>query len=225
LRAAIEGAAPDILCVQEARQDQVAFLERILPGHQRLGVGRDDGQSGGEHCAIYFNLDRFAELGSGTFWLTEPTDAPGGSGLNVKRICTWTRLRDLQTGRTVLVFNAHQYLTEKARQSAAQLLRDQLAVADPADTIILTADFNAGPTAPSRRLLTEDLLSDSTVLAGQNAGIKTFHHAGIPLWPLDGILLGPGWRVNNYQLVKGKYRHKYPSDHFGVLADLAYRDQ
>ncbi|OAI55009.1 hypothetical protein AYO44_13730 [Planctomycetaceae bacterium SCGC AG-212-F19] len=225
LREAVDSASPDILCVQEARHEQVSFLEWALPGHQRLGVGRDDGQAGGEHCAIYFNRDRFAELSSGTFWLEEPKNESGnGSARHVKRICTWARLADRHTGRTVLVFNTHQYLTEKARWSAAQLIRDQIAGADSADAIIFTGDFNAGPAAPSRRLLTDGLLIDSAVLSGKSATTRTFHHAGIPLWPLDGILVGDGWRVNNHQLVNGKYHHKYPSDHFGVLADLAYRD-
>lgn len=225
LRQAIDDARPDLLCVQEARQEQVVFLEQVLPTHQRLGVGRDDGQSGGEHCAIYFNRDRFTELRSGTFWLEEPTDAPPDDARPVKRICTWARLLDRQTGRTVMVFNTHQYLTEKARWSAAQLLRDQIVAADLADNIILTGDFNAGPLAPSRRLFTDALLADSAFLAGQSARTKTLHHAGIPLWPLDGILVGSGWRVNSHQFVKGKYRHKYPSDHFGVMADLAYGDR
>src|SRR5207249_531875 len=41
LQAALGQAAPDILCVQEALADQVAFLEHTLPEHRRVGVGRD----------------------------------------------------------------------------------------------------------------------------------------------------------------------------------------
>ncbi len=44
-------ALPDILFVQEARAGQLTFLDATLPRHRRIGVGRDDGQSGGEHCA------------------------------------------------------------------------------------------------------------------------------------------------------------------------------
>src|SRR5262249_42535125 len=69
LRSALEEAHPDILCVQEATPDQVVFLEQALPDHRRVGGGRDDGKSAGEHCAIFFRRKRFAEQTSGTFWL------------------------------------------------------------------------------------------------------------------------------------------------------------
>src|SRR5262245_2585501 len=71
LRAALDQIQPDIFCVQEATPDQVAFIEEVLPDHQRAGVGRD-GQVGGEHCAIYFRLQRFEKIGGDTFWLEEP---------------------------------------------------------------------------------------------------------------------------------------------------------
>src|SRR5262249_9807810 len=61
LRSAVEQVGPDVLCVQEARPEQVAFLEEALPGHHRVGVGRDDGRDSGEHCAIYYNRERFTE--------------------------------------------------------------------------------------------------------------------------------------------------------------------
>ena len=55
-------AGPDVLCVQEARPGQVAFLEQALPTHERAGVGRDDGHEGGEHCAILFDRARFQQV-------------------------------------------------------------------------------------------------------------------------------------------------------------------
>src|SRR5207244_12543354 len=105
LRVALDQARPDIRCVQDATPEQVAFLEETLPGHRRVGVGRD-GESGGEHCAIYFNRQRFAEIGGSTFWLEEPIDQPrAGSALDVTRICTWARLRDRGSRRSVRVYD------------------------------------------------------------------------------------------------------------------------
>src|SRR5262249_38065021 len=130
LRLALDQARPDILCVQEATPEQVAFLEETLPGHRRVGVGRD-GQ-GGEHCAIYFSRQRFTEIGGSTFWLKEPIDQPrSGSALDVKRICTWVRLRDQVSGRIVRVYNTHLYLTESPRLTAAQLILAHVKVGDP----------------------------------------------------------------------------------------------
>jgi endonuclease/exonuclease/phosphatase family metal-dependent hydrolase len=226
LRAAIGLAQPDILCVQEARSAQVAFLEETLPGHDRVGVGRDDGRSGGEHCAVYFGRQRFEKLSGGTFWLEEPTDQPrAGSaallGLDVKRICTWIRLRDRDSGRTIRLYNAHPYLTESPRMVSAKIILAQIAAADPADAVILTADFNSAPDTPSRRIFRDVGLIDSADRAGKPAGKPTFHYGyGIGLWCIDGILVDSHWRVQDHVVLDMKPHNTYPSDHFGLLADL-----
>jgi endonuclease/exonuclease/phosphatase family metal-dependent hydrolase len=210
LRRAIEQAAPDILCVQEARPGQVAFLERVLPGHSRTGTSRTDG----EHCAIYFNRERFEEIEGGTFGL----GAPVGPFQPGPRICTWVRLRDRDSGQVVRIYNTHQYLLERGRGPAARLIREHVAAGDPTDAVLLTADFNAGPTAPSRRRFAEVGLADS---AGSAAGAPTIQLYGIGVRNIDGILVSPGWRVHNHRVLNVKPGRVFPSDHFGVLADLS----
>ncbi|HXG13350.1 MAG TPA: endonuclease/exonuclease/phosphatase family protein [Gemmataceae bacterium] len=225
LQTALRHAGPDILCVQEACAGQVAFLEQVLPTHRRVGVGRDDGRAAGEHCAIYFDADRFEQLGGDTFWLEEPTDQPrGGSVLKVKRICTWVRLRDQASGRTFRVYNVHSYLTERSRVAAAQVVLDHLKTGDPADAIILAGDFNAPPGAPSRRLFAAAGLADSAEQAGRRADTPTYQWYGLRIRCLDGILVSPDWRVCHHRLLDVKPGNTYPSDHFGILADLAFRE-
>jgi endonuclease/exonuclease/phosphatase family metal-dependent hydrolase len=220
LHAALDQARPDILCVQEATPEQVAFLDGVMPDHRRVGIGRV-GASGGEHCAIYWSRQRFEEIGGSTFWLEEPTDQPrAGSALNVKRICTWVRLRDRASGRTLRVYNTHLYLTESPRLTAAKLILAHIAGGDRADAVLLTADFNASPSVPSRRLFLEAGLADSAVRAGKPAGKPTFHLYGIGLRCIDGILVDSQWRVANHLILDVKPKNTFPSDHFAVLADL-----
>jgi endonuclease/exonuclease/phosphatase family metal-dependent hydrolase len=221
LRAAIETAAPDILCVQEATPVQVAFLEEALPNHRRVGIGRDGQAGGGEHCAIYFDRRRFEELDGNTFWLEEPLDQPrAGSALDVKRICTWVRLRDRTTAKTFRAYNTHLYLTESPRRTAAKHILAHIAAGDPKDAILLTADFNASPSAPSRRLFTEAGLMDSAQRAGKASGKPTFQLYGIGLWSIDAILVDERWEVQEHRILKVKPNNVFPSDHFGVLADV-----
>jgi endonuclease/exonuclease/phosphatase family metal-dependent hydrolase len=179
--------------------------------------------SGGEHCAIYFNRERFEEITGSTFWLEEPIDQPRpGSALDVKRICTWVRLRDRVRDHTLRVFNTHLYLTESARQPAAQLILAHIQAGDPADAVLLTADFNASPSAPSRRLLLGSGLADSAERASVPIGKPTFHMGyGIGLWCIDGILVDRHWDVHKHLILDVKPRNIFPSDHFGLLADLA----
>ncbi len=39
----------------------------------------------------------------------------------MKRICTWVRLHDQVSGRTLRIYNTHQYLTERARLPAVAI--------------------------------------------------------------------------------------------------------
>lgn len=215
LRAALAEARPDVLCVQEARPGQVAFLEQALPGHQRVGVGRD-GPEGGEHCAIFFDRSRFERLDGDTFWLEGP-----GSAFAAPRICTWVRLRERGSGRALRIYNTHLPLTEGARREAARVILRQTAAGEPSDVVVVTADFNAPPPALSRRLFTAAGLADGAALAGERPGRRTFHLYGVPLRPLDGILVGPGGKVDRHLVLDVKPGGLYPSDHFGLLADLS----
>jgi endonuclease/exonuclease/phosphatase family metal-dependent hydrolase len=225
LRSALEQAQPDILCVQEATPVQVAFLEAALPEHQRVGFGRDGPAAGGEHCAIFLRQARFERLDDRTFWLEEPIDQPRiGGALDVKRICTWVRLRDRLSGRTLRFDNTHQYLTEAPRQTAAKIILEQLAAGDPRDAVVLTADFNAGPNAPSRQMLLQAGFADAAERAGQPVGQHTFQLYGIGVWNIDGILVDARWRVRHYQVLRVKPHGVYPSDHFALLADLVLAD-
>jgi endonuclease/exonuclease/phosphatase family metal-dependent hydrolase len=224
LRAAVDQARPDILCVQEATPVQVAFLEKSLPGHRRVGIGRD-GEACGEHCAVYFNRQRFEEIGGSTFWLEEPTDRPGRSAaLDAKRICTWVRLRDRTSGRTIRLYNAHLYLWEAPRLKAARLILDHITAGDRTDAVLLTADFNATPSVPSRRVFLDAGLADSAERAGKPAGRPTFQLYGIGLWCIDGILTDSKWDVHDHRILAVKPGNTFPSDHFALLADLGLRE-
>jgi endonuclease/exonuclease/phosphatase family metal-dependent hydrolase len=226
LRASLEAARPDILCVQEARPEQVEAVAAMLPGHRRVGVGRDDGRSSGEHCAIYFDTSRFQELGGGTFWLEKPTDSPPTSTvLGPKRICTWLRLRDNRGGRCLRVYNLHSYLTESGRIAAARLILDRIASGDPTDAVLVSGDFNATPSAPDRRLFDEAGLISSGKLAGEAPETPTYQFYGIRTSRLDEILVNKGWRVVQHRILDVKPGNTFASDHFGLMADLVLRDE
>jgi len=223
LASALKSVRPDILCVQEARPEQLGFLERTMPGHQRVGVGRDDGAAGGEHCAIFFDRERFQQIDKGTFWLEEPTDRPAGWRLwrlsGPKRICTWVHLRDRHTGRAFRVYNTHLYLMEGSRQRAVRLILAQLAQADCAEPILLAGDFNATQKAPSRRRFAQVSLASTATLATQQPR-PTYQFYGIPLRSIDEILASPQWKVHTHEVLNLKPGNRYPSDHFGVMAEM-----
>jgi endonuclease/exonuclease/phosphatase family metal-dependent hydrolase len=217
----LAGTKPDILCVQEALDDQAKYLAELMPTHRRIGVGRDDGITAGEHCAILFNQTRFEELDGGTFWLEEPTDRPASEfRVGPKRICTWVRLRDRQTGRAFRLYNLHQYLTEQARVQAARIVLARIDKGDPSDAIVVTGDFNAPPDTQDRRLFEAVGLVPSARGSGVTADLPTYQFYGFRLRRLDEILINRSWRVLDQYVIDAKPDNTFPSDHFGVMADL-----
>jgi endonuclease/exonuclease/phosphatase family metal-dependent hydrolase len=218
------GVAPEILCVQEALEEQVNGLAKILSGHDRVGVGRDDGGSGGEFCAIFFDRARFEELDGGTFWLEEPTgEPPRHTSLGPKRICTWVRLRDRQSRRALRVYNTHSYLSEPAQLIAVKIILGRIALGDRRDPVLVTGDFNATPKSPSRLLFEKAGLKSSDELAGNSPGAATYQFYGIHLKSLDDVLVNPEWHVEARRVLDVKPGNTFPSDHFGVMADLILR--
>jgi endonuclease/exonuclease/phosphatase family metal-dependent hydrolase len=221
LKSALAAVRPDILCVQEALEEQLEFLAGVLQGHERIGVGRDDGRSAGEQCAIFFDRNRFLELGGGTFWLEEPVDEPAIHRLwGPKRICTWVRLRDRQTGRSLRVYNTHQYMTEPARIEAVRLILAKIDQGDPSESVLVAGDFNASPDTQDRRLFDAVGFISTAERAGDSTGAPTYQFYGIRLRRLDDILVNRGWRVESHFVLDAKPDNIFPSDHFGVMADL-----
>jgi endonuclease/exonuclease/phosphatase family metal-dependent hydrolase len=224
LEAVLRATAPDILCVQEALDVQVIGLASFLARHGHVGVGRDDGRSAGEYCAIFFDRRRFEQLDNGTFWLEEPTNVPPQSTLlGPKRICTWVRLRDRTIGRPLRVYNAHSYLSEKARLKASRIIIARIDAGDPADAVLVTADFNAEAHAPSRLLFENAGLESSARLAGASLHIPTYQFYGIRLSSFDDVLVNGSWQVRARQVLDAKPGNTFPSDHFGVMADLTLK--
>ena len=225
LETALAGCKPDILCVQEALEEQLEFLARALPGHQRVGVGRDDGRAAGEHCAILFDARRFDALATGTFWLEEPIDRPAEpTAWLPKRICTWVRLRDRVSNQSLRVYNTHLYLTEPAQLRAVRLILKQVDAGDPLEAVVITGDFNATPDSRSRRLMGGTGLIASALLAGGQPSEPTYQFYGIRLRSLDAILVNHRCRALKHHVLDAKPKNVFPSDHFGVLADLIVSD-
>jgi len=153
---------PDLLGVQEALYGQLPALEEALPGHRRIGFGREGG-SHGEHAAIYYDADRFEVLDWDQFWLSDTPEVIGSVtwGHSVTRIVVRAHLRERRSGRELIMLNTHlDHESEQARRRGAQALREL--IAQSSLPTVLTGDFNAaaGRSDAYRTLVTEGPLAD-----------------------------------------------------------------
>ena len=231
MKATVLSQAPDVFGTQEGLFGQLKDLAADLPAYDWIGLGRDGG-SRGEFMAVFYKRERFEPMAFDHFWLSDTPEVVGSStwGNSNRRMVTWVRFRDRQTGREFLFWNTHlDHEIELARQKAATLIRQRLASADAALPLLLVGDFNcaAGNSAAFDILTKEALLADAWRLAARrvNDRMGTFHGYSTPREDgvrIDWILLRGKAEVSHAEIVTYQEHGQYPSDHFPVVAQVMF---
>ncbi len=218
--------APAILGVQEALAFQLEFLATHLPHHLRVGQGRDGGTQG-EHAALFIDARRFAIATSGDFWLSETPDVVGSIGWDaaLTRICTFAELREVDTGRTLWVWNAHfDHRGPTARARSGELLAAR--VRAHAGPHIVLGDFNCGEQSPALAALRQAGLRDTwRDVEPTTAAAGTFHafRGGRRGEKIDYVLADAGLATQKATILdQPGARGRWPSDHHAVLATLTF---
>lgn len=217
----LEREQPELLCVQEALPGQLTFLDRVMSGHDRVGLGRDANGAAGEHCAIYFDRRRMELLDSRTFWLSDQPDSSGATwDGHLQRICTWARLADRHHGRPFRVYNTHLPLLPSGRVKSARLILDR--ISEAREPLVLAGDFNCGPRSPVWGSFLAAGLRHAETAMGSRRATPTFRVWRFGVACLDGVFACPGWNVVDHRVLRDPVERVYPSDHYGVAVRLAH---
>ena len=227
---------PDFVGVQEALPPQLADLLEALPGYRHVGRSRDADATGGEAVPVFYRHERWTVKASGTFWLSDTPEQPGsrGWGNPVPRIVTWGRFVEKATGRDVHVLNTHFCnRSQQAREkSAALLARRILALRQEGTTrVLITGDFNSGEASDPILYLKGQpqgapvrLVDTFRVLHPRATGVGTCHAwSGLSVGPkIDYVFALPDAKVLDARVLFDARKDLLPSDHFPVLADVAF---
>ena len=235
----IARAAPHILGLQEALDEQIAYLQTKLPEYRWIGVDR--GLNGGvglsEYTPIFYRHDELSPIASGNFWLTDTPDVPPPPRRPEPRrrfrrprgrIVTWARFYHQASGREVYAFNTHLTLRQGPRQyQSARLIADRVAALPAGSAVVVTGDFNASAgDTETWRIATEQGLRDAWFAAEERRGPPfTSNGFGPPpphdeVWRIDWILVAGPLVVRTAQTVLHDDDGRYPSDHYPVAARL-----
>jgi endonuclease/exonuclease/phosphatase family metal-dependent hydrolase len=225
-----ERHAPDVVGLQEALAFQIAEIRERLPRYAAVGVGRDDGLTGGEHCTILYRADRFTLAESGTFWLSDTPDAVASAtwGNSITRICTWARLIDDASGRAFYVFNTHfDHVSQPSRERSVRLIAERVAARAHPDPLIVMGDFNIGETNPAMAFLLRDpdgpgWVDTFRVVHPDETEVGTFNafRDRTDGDKIDFILAAPGVRVLEASIDRARVDGRSPSDHEPVTARI-----
>ena len=220
---------PDILGAQEVQRRQYEFLTEHLVGYGSVVCYRDKKGTRSESCPIFYSLERFELLDSGTFWLSDTPDKISKyKGSDEYRVATFVKLRDKKNDMVIEVYNAHpDWYGVDARIKQLAVIA-QKAKASDADRVVILGDLNSERSLPggSEGLSPiEEFLKDSKTFPGMADYGATFHGYGIdPDGPmgLDYIFLPEDTEVLAVGKVDKRYHGIYPSDHYPIWAKVIF---
>jgi len=229
MKACIQSMAPDLFGTQEGLYAQLKDLAADLPEYEWIGTGRDGG-SRGEFMAIFYKRARFEPIEYDHFWLSDTPDVIGSTtwGNTNRRMVTWVRFRDRQSGAEFYFWNTHlDHQIQPAREKAAALIKDRIAALKLPLPLLLVGDFNAvaGKNAAYDILVKDAGLTDTWGAAREhrNGEFNSFHNFRGPQpggQRIDWILVRGTADVASIEIVTFQQDGQYPSDHFPVLARL-----
>jgi endonuclease/exonuclease/phosphatase family metal-dependent hydrolase len=233
LATTIENFDPDLLGTQECLASQSNYLRERLGAYAFVGVGRNDGKRKGEMCGVYFKRDKFTELDSGHFWLSESPSKPGSKGWGAifPRMVTWVKLQPKAGGQPFVWFNTHlDAFSSRARENGAKLLRQRIASIAGGLPVVVTGDFNADAGSTPYRVMLGAVADAAVRLtdtframypgAAKDDGTRHGFHGGHGGPRIDWILASNAFRTIDAGIDRTKGGLSYPSDHFAVTAIL-----
>ena len=175
----VRAQSPDIICFQEATEQNVSFLKAALTDYYIIYSQREQGWSG-EGLATAYRRDRLNLQTMDCFWLSPTPRVPGSRFANqsmCSRICQTMLFKDLLTGRMLRTYNVHlDHISDEARVQGIRCVLERIAgdTAEAALPFFLMGDFNAEPESETMRFCNAAQNPPMTELT---AGIEATFHA------------------------------------------------
>jgi endonuclease/exonuclease/phosphatase family metal-dependent hydrolase len=227
--------APDVLGLQEAFRFQLDELNKSLPEYGELGTGRDGGTAG-EYSAILYRKDRFDVEESGTFWLSETPSEPSAHwGNTCRRVCTWARLAEKSSARSLYIYNTHMdHQSQPSREKGARLIMKHIQERTHQVPFVLMGDLNVGednPVVEYLKGISKDtdvspipVVDSFRILYPDEKAVGTYNRFNgySDGSKIDYIFVTPGTRTLEAGIVRTNREGRYPSDHYPVTAQLRF---
>ena len=206
--------SPDIFGAQEVLHGQLMDMLARLDGYDYIGVGRDDGKTGGEYEPVFYKKDRLRLLDEGNFWLSETPDRPGlGWDAACVRICSWGKFagQTATDDEAFYFFNLHMdHVGVVARREAAKLIVRKIREIAQGAPVIVTGDFNVDQkdeiylTFTTSGLLKDSFLA-SRIRFAENGTFNSFDTELYTDSRIDHVFVSPEIQVDSYGVLTNGY--------------------
>ena len=211
---------PDLIGIQEFTPIWEEPFERMFSGKYGFLNKYRATEGWIEGGPLLWRLDRFELEDKGWFWYSDTPDVESG-GWDVsghKRICTYVRLKCKESGTEFVFMNTHFGFGDEGQVKSAELIRERVKAFGDTPYFI-TGDFNAKPDSPAYAALTS-FMTD----ANAKDLVSTTYHAYRPgseyCAHIDYCFCGKGVTPESVMILDKTFDHKFPSDHYGLLAYL-----
>lgn len=222
---------PDFIGIQEGLRHQLAFLDSMLTGYARIGVGRDDGAEAGEYSALYYRTDRWT-LDPGTDrteWFSETPDRPSMVlDAAFPRVMTYGRFTSRVDSTRIRVVNTHyDHVGQAAREFATAMILSRVRSDWKEDRVVLMGDFNVTPDNPVHAMLSGAFADakhrSETPHAGPDFTFEGFEALNRDdARRIDYIWTPSTARVMRHAHDATRLGRWYASDHLPVVAELVF---
>jgi endonuclease/exonuclease/phosphatase family metal-dependent hydrolase len=222
----IENYKPSIIATQEGLYNQVTFLDNALTDYTYVGIGREDGKTKGEFCAIFYNTTKYKVIKQSTFWLSDTPDKISvGWDAALERICTYALVENLDTKKQIYIFNAHfDHQGKVAQENSARLILKKIEAINKENLpVILMGDLNVTPEEKTISILKEEL-SDAISLSsspfyGPAGTFNAFKNDSVTK-RIDYCFI-KNINILSYSHLDDRLdNNRFISDHFPVLVEI-----
>jgi endonuclease/exonuclease/phosphatase family metal-dependent hydrolase len=208
-------ADPDTVGLQEVSPYWMDILKKRLGDtYGYVGEGRDGGHNG-EYSCIFYKKALFEVLDSGTYWLSETPDKVSSHETSAyRRIMTFAKLLDKNTGREFVHVNTHlDHASHEARRFQAGVLVD-FAKKYMDVPVLMSGDFNCTASEDTYKVITKASFTNAAQIAGTAEKKPTFPGNGRII---DFIFCNSDVYPTEYEVIDEIIDGEYPSDHYPIL--------
>ena len=210
---------PAAIGLQEALVDQLLYLDSCLSNYRRIGVGRDDGEEGGEFMAIYYDTSRLsARLDlSTTLWLSEtPWEPSKGWDAACYRTVTCVFFTDKKSGQSFCYHNTHlDHMGPVARAESAKYLAE-LTDESEGFPVILGGDMNSTIDDTIFNAFYNVGMQPAREMTDSTSNAITYSGYGKEEGKVIDHFFVKDLRVVSFRTLNGDYGVPYISDHYPI---------
>ena len=218
IRNNIDEVKPDIIGFQEVTWMHYGYLQDIMQGYDSVIMYRDNFILS-EGCPIFYRTDKFELIDKNSFWLSETPEVMSKDWNSAcYRVCSYVKLRQLNTNKEFVVFNTHlDHVSDEARINGIKVVLDKINELGDVPSYLM-GDLNAKPNSKTLKSVYE-FFEDGQVVADITTDGATYQKWGEKLnnERIDYIVSSIGkTNIYEYGIVDTLYEGVYPSDHFPI---------